>query len=280
MSAVENTEALEFEDLLSEISAAFVRATEDRISPQIDEWLKRIVLALDIDRARVAQFDPADGLLYTTHQWVREGVIPTPRVVKAYEVLPWVTAKTLAGESVILARVEDAPPEAAKDLEFWRMVNTKSIVTIPLAIGEVVAGNVAFVTVNRTLMWSPRTVKRLRLIAEVFGHALERKRTVAEVRQLREEMRQTSRIATMGELTASLAHELNQPLGAILSNAQAAQRILAAKKPDLAEVEVAIADIIRDNSRAVQTLRNVRALFQRERIEMSPVDPCLLLLEA
>src|SRR5215469_8927870 len=80
MSAVENTEALEFEDLLSEISATFVRATEDRISPQIDEWLKRIVLALDIDRARVAQFDPADGLLYTTHQWVREGVIPTPRV--------------------------------------------------------------------------------------------------------------------------------------------------------------------------------------------------------
>ncbi len=280
MSAIEDIESFEFEDVLSEISGAFVRATEDQISPQIDEWLQRIVLALGIDRARVAQFDPADGLLYTTHQWVREGVIPTPRVVKAYEVLPWVTAQTLAGESVILSRVEDVPPEAAKDLEFWRMVDTKSIATIPLTIGEVVAGSVAFVTVNRVVTWLPRTVKRLRLIAEVFGNALERQRKVAEVRQLRDEMRQTSRIATMGELTASLAHELSQPLGAILSNAQAAQRFLAAKKPDFAEVEAAIADIIRDNSRAVQTLRNVRALFQREQIEMSPVDPRLVLLEA
>ena len=78
----------------------------------------------------------------------------------------------------------------------------------------------------------------------------------------------------MGELTAALAHELNQPLGAVLSNAQAARRFLGAKKPDLAEVEAAIEEIIHDNSRAVETLRNVRALFQREQVEMSPMDPC------
>jgi len=76
----------------------------------------------------------------------------------------------------------------------------------------------------------------------------------------------------MGELTASLAHELNQPLGAILSNAQAVRRFLAAKKPDLAEVKTAVEDIIQDNSRAVETIRNVRALFQRGESQMSPVD--------
>jgi signal transduction histidine kinase len=76
----------------------------------------------------------------------------------------------------------------------------------------------------------------------------------------------------MGELTASLAHELNQPLGAILSNAQAVRRILAGKKPDLAEVKAAIEEIIQDNSRAVETIRNVRTLFQRGEAQMSPVD--------
>jgi C4-dicarboxylate-specific signal transduction histidine kinase len=65
----------------------------------------------------------------------------------------------------------------------------------------------------------------------------------------------------MGELTASLAHELNQPLGAILSNAQAARRLLAAKKPDLVEISAAVEEIIQDNARAVETIRNVRALF-------------------
>jgi two-component system sensor kinase FixL len=83
----------------------------------------------------------------------------------------------------------------------------------------------------------------------------------------------------MGELTASLAHELNQPLGVILSNSQAARRLLAANKPDLAEVRETIEEIIRDNSRAVETLRNVHALFQRHRIEMSPVDLRQILLQ-
>jgi signal transduction histidine kinase len=96
--------------------------------------------------------------------------------------------------------------------------------------------------------------------------------STAELSHLREEVRYVSRTAMMGELTASLAHELNQPLGAILSNAQAVRRILAEKKPDLAEVKVAVEEIIQDNSRAVETIRNVRTLFQRGEARMSPVD--------
>jgi signal transduction histidine kinase len=80
------------------------------------------------------------------------------------------------------------------------------------------------------------------------------------------------RAEVMGGLTAALAHELNQPLTAILSNAQAAYHMLGAQKPNLKEVTVAIDDIIRDNSRAVDTIRNVRALFQRNVIDIAPVD--------
>jgi C4-dicarboxylate-specific signal transduction histidine kinase len=76
----------------------------------------------------------------------------------------------------------------------------------------------------------------------------------------------------MGGLTAALTHELNQPLGAIRGNAQAVYRLLNASKPDLVEVKAAIEDIIRDTSRAVDTMQNVRALFQRDAVEMSSVD--------
>jgi two-component sensor histidine kinase len=83
----------------------------------------------------------------------------------------------------------------------------------------------------------------------------------------------------MGQLTASLAHELSQPLGAILNNSQAALRLLAAKSPDLKEVVVALEDIVRDNTRAVETLRNVRAMFQRGKAKTTAVDIKELLLD-
>jgi signal transduction histidine kinase len=277
--APEDIEAETFEDALADISAAFVRATADQISNELERWLKRIGLALGIDRSTIAQIDPNDGLLYTSHRWAREGVTPMAPRTKADDTLPWVTQKLLAGETISLDDVENAPSEAAKDLEYARLIGIKSVMIVPLRIGGVIVGALGFDAVFRARAWSPRTARRLRLVAEVFGNALERERAVAEINRLREEMRQTSRVAMTGELTASLAHELNQPLAAILNNAEAARQMLAAKRPNLAEVREAIDEIIQDNSRAVETLRTVRALFQRDQIQMAPLDLRQVLLE-
>jgi C4-dicarboxylate-specific signal transduction histidine kinase len=122
-------------------------------------------------------------------------------------------------------------------------------------------------------------VQRLKLVAEIFGNALERKRAEAEIYRLSEELRRASQVMTMGELTASLAHELNQPLGAILNNAKAARRLLAAQIADLIEIDAALDDTIRDDARAVDIVRNVRATFQRGEAKMAPVDVRQLLLE-
>lgn len=275
----EDISALTFEDTLAEISTAFARLPAGRISTEIERWLQHVALTLDIDRTTIGQINSSDGLLYTTHQWSREGVPRTPYRMNANQVLPWLTGKILAGETVALEDIEDAPPEAAKDLEYARRSACKSNLTIPLRIGGVAVGALAFDAVIRARSWSARTVQRLGLLAEVFGSALERERAFSEIVRLAEEVRRTSRIANMGELTASLAHELNQPLGAILSNAQAARRFLAATNPDLAEVTAAIEDIIHDNSRAVETLRNVRALFRHDKVEMSPLDLRQILIE-
>ena len=76
----------------------------------------------------------------------------------------------------------------------------------------------------------------------------------------------------MGEVTASLAHELNQPLGAILHNAQAARLFLNAKKPNLGEVRDALDAIVSDDARASEIIRHARSLFDRGHTEMSPLD--------
>jgi hypothetical protein len=95
---------VEFEALLTDFSAALVRASVGEIDLEIERWLEQIVLAMDVDRSTVIQVDPADGLVYFTHQAARLGV-RTPakgRKVNNTAWYPWVTAKILSGELIVL----------------------------------------------------------------------------------------------------------------------------------------------------------------------------------
>jgi PAS domain S-box-containing protein len=99
-----------------------------------------------------------------------------------------------------------------------------------------------------------------------------RKETESELRRQRENLAHVTRISAMGELAASLAHELNQPLTAILSNAQAAQRFMATNPADLEEVHEILKDIVRDNIRASEVIRRMRALVKKENLDFSSLD--------
>src|ERR1051325_9383807 len=100
----------------------------------------------------------------------------------------------------------------------------------------------------------------------------QRKEAETNLRQQREQLAHMTRISTMGELAASLAHELNQPLTAILANAQAAERLLAANPPDLEEVSAILKDIVKDNNRAGEIIWRMRALVRKENVEAAQVD--------
>jgi len=94
----------------------------------------------------------------------------------------------------------------------------------------------------------------------------------AEARQQWEQLAHVTRIGIMGELTASLAHEINQPLTAIQSNAEAAQRFLSRAEPDIDEVRQILVDIIRDDTRASDIIRKIRALLKREAVPFAVLD--------
>ena len=100
----------------------------------------------------------------------------------------------------------------------------------------------------------------------------QRRETESDLRQQRAELAHMTRVSTMGELAASLAHELNQPLTAILSNAQAAQRFMAANPTDLEEVHAILTDIAHDGSRAGEVIRRMRALVRKERRDFAALD--------
>jgi PAS domain S-box-containing protein len=92
------------------------------------------------------------------------------------------------------------------------------------------------------------------------------------VEEINKELVHASRLAVLGELSASIAHEINQPLGAILSNADSAEMLLASNPPQLDELKQVIDDIRRDDIRAGEVIRRMRSLLRKQDLVMEPFD--------
>jgi C4-dicarboxylate-specific signal transduction histidine kinase len=93
------------------------------------------------------------------------------------------------------------------------------------------------------------------------------------------ELAHVNRNSTAGELSSSIAHELNQPLGSILTNTETAELILKGESPDLSEVSEILADIRRDDLRANEVLRRLRSFVKRTPFETADIDLNVLMRE-
>jgi predicted ATPase/signal transduction histidine kinase len=93
-----------------------------------------------------------------------------------------------------------------------------------------------------------------------------------ELHKTRSELAHVTRMTSLGELTASIAHEVNQPLGAVVTNAEAGLSWLDRQPPDMKEARCALERIVRDGNRAGEVIRRVRALAKRTDIQMAPLE--------
>jgi signal transduction histidine kinase/integral membrane sensor domain MASE1 len=388
------TEQLRFERLLSNLADAYLH----RSSPEMDEVfatsLRHVGEFFGLDRLILFDLAEDGKALMVAHAWEAAGVKHAPLVVTHQDV-PWMVQRLLHEESVVVARLDELPVEAARDRDFlWRQ-GVRSHLIIPLVAGGRVLGALAFVTLAAERAWPDGLVHRLHLVAQVFAKALARKetedalraselmksailasltssvavldrqgrivavnaswtrfareygmtsnggkvnycelwrqiidpdtpqmvealagieavldgslpefaleyvsRTVPgerwfalsvvplnrseggavisctditkrkqaemEVQRSRQELAHVARVAMVGELTASLAHELNQPLTGILTNAQAARRFLQATSPALGEFRDILSDIIEDAKRAGEVIQHLRDLLRQD----------------
>jgi signal transduction histidine kinase len=93
-----------------------------------------------------------------------------------------------------------------------------------------------------------------------------------EIARQRTQLTHLSRVSMLGELSGSIAHEIGQPLTASLSNAHAAQLLLAQTEPDLGEVREILTDIVANNQRAVEVIHRLRQLLKRGEVQFQPID--------
>jgi signal transduction histidine kinase len=110
------------------------------------------------------------------------------------------------------------------------------------------------------------------LISILLHERKKRSDAELEAHQRLSELAHVSRRATAGELSSSIAHELNQPLGAILTNAETAEMILESPSPDLTELKDIVADIRRDDQRASEVIHRMRSFLKRTPFEVKDVD--------
>jgi C4-dicarboxylate-specific signal transduction histidine kinase len=108
----------------------------------------------------------------------------------------------------------------------------------------------------------------------------DRKQAQLQAAQDRNALQHLSRVSMLGQLSASIAHQLNQPLTAILANAEAAQQMLRQEPVDLAEVKQICDDIVSQDQRAADVIRRLGALFKRGEMQIQQVDLNDLLSEA
>jgi PAS domain S-box-containing protein len=121
--------------------------------------------------------------------------------------------------------------------------------------------------------WALQSDEQGRPIAtlEINNDITERKRAEEALRKAQEDLARVSRVTALGELTASIAHEINQPLAAVVTNGNAGLRWLAAS-PNLDEARAALQRIIRDGNRASEVIKRIRALLKKSTLQKTSLD--------
>jgi formate hydrogenlyase transcriptional activator len=187
-------ELLAFERMLADLSARFANVPAEKVQFEIQVAQTILRQFLGFDRSTFAEFH-ADGSLVVLSSTAVDGVDPTPLGPLPSQ-LSWFVAKLRAGEIFAVQNpAEDLPPEAVGEAEYFLRTGLHSHLTIPLRIGGAIVGAIAFAAFRETRAWPDDLIARLKLVGEVFAHAIARKReqekllsAMAEIKVLKERL--------------------------------------------------------------------------------------------
>jgi signal transduction histidine kinase len=243
-------ERLRFQRLLSDLSLRFANVPALDFDQAVHGALRSIVEFLGIDRATLIAFPTRAG---AAASWSVDGTVEIDR-------LAWLVPRLKAGEIVRVCRPEQLPD------------GIQSLIALPLRAAAAVLGGLVVATSVAEREWPDELIEQLQLVGETVANVLASGQAEREAGRLRQELAHIGRVSAMGELTASLAHELNQPLTAILNNAEVAQQHLEAAPPNLEELREILADIVADDKRAAEVIQRLRALLKKGTLEHVPLD--------
>jgi PAS domain S-box-containing protein len=166
-------ERLRFETLLADLSAAFAGAGA-AADGTIRSWLERLVFVLDVDRAALIPVARGGKMAYGIISYSRPGIGAAPDVITDAE-WPWYVQQVRRGIAMNYTRIlDELPAEATREREYARRVGVKSHLSLPVITDGSVVCELAITTMREHRTWPDDLVARLRVVGDIFAHALIR----------------------------------------------------------------------------------------------------------
>ncbi|MBN1907747.1 MAG: PAS domain S-box protein, partial [Deltaproteobacteria bacterium] len=231
-------ERLKFEELVSEFSATLINVKIEDVKNELELWLKRFSQLMDVDRCAIGQYEKDFSLFKFLCTYINPDLAPPPMAFP--EVISNATRRyglekyLMNGEYIKFDSINETLPD---DLRLWaqkvRYEGTRSILMLPLIAGNTLVGSMVFASLTHEKRWTDELIRRLKLVAEIFANFLMRERIDAELDNYRESLEKmveertaslekaqkellvSEKMATLGKLTATVSHELRNPLGTI-----------------------------------------------------------------
>jgi PAS domain-containing protein len=227
------------------------RRSRRRLAMALEESQKQMSLAARAARLSIWIWDVARDKLWTTTHLRQQAGLPEEQPIAFADVLA--TAHPADRED--LDRAVRKAVETGEELDVeYRLVRPDGDVRWIAARGRAEKGH------------------GQRLLGIVLD-ITERKLAELRAAEDRAALRHMTRVSMMGQLSGAIAHQLNQPLAAILGNAEAAQKMLTRERVDLVELREICDDIVAEDNRAAEVIRRLGALYKRGEVKTEPLDP-------
>lgn len=274
--------AIGFERVATATLGALLAAAPGADAGAIESGLGEVGCLLGVDWVALWEHDAADGMLRNTHDWSAGAGGPPPPRAAAVQ-WPWLVAALDGARRAQRLDADRLPDDAVTERAALRAWGIRSLLAVPIAAAQGLGGVLSCASLREPRAWPDSAVHGVKLLAEVF--ASMRARRLAEKReqaavmdaaQWRERLAHLVRVHTVGEMSAALAHEINQPLMAIANYAIAARRRVDAL-PRAAKVAELLDKVIVQTSRAGDVVGRLRSMVKRNDIQAATVDVARLL---
>jgi formate hydrogenlyase transcriptional activator len=197
--------------MLADLSARLANVSAERVESEIDVAQVMLREFLGFDRSTFAEFQE-DGSLVILSSTAAKGFEATPHGPLP-DRLAWFMARLRSGQSLVIHDSSDLPPEALGEIEYLKNTGLRSHLSIPFRIGGRVIGAIAFSSFSKTRSWPDDLIARIKLVGEVFAHAIARKReqeklasAVSEINELKDRLEREN-------VYLRHAAEINRPKG-------------------------------------------------------------------
>jgi signal transduction histidine kinase len=278
LAQAERDQASGFERLAARILADLLISRSGAEARVIDDALRRIGEFLQIDRVAIWARVPDTCEFNKINRWVSDDSVHAAERLDGGDI-PWMCRQLVDAREVAFVRDTELPPEAASDLPTLRKLDLKSALVIPLLVHGDVVGAFSLISTREERPWPPAVASGARLLAQVFANLLAQRAATVQSERDRAALHHMTRVSMLGQLSASIAHQLNQPLAAILGNAEAAQKMLSRDNVDLAELRAICDDIVAEDNRAADVIRRLGALYKRGEMKLVRLDFNALIVE-